>query len=577
MFERIFRKLSVPDAKADLSAQIARADELRQSGDRAQAIAAYEAIHDVDASRIYPLYWLATLCQEDGDLESAAEFAARGIALDPSQVGLLLRAAEIAGTRQDFVTALECYERARALDPSIPVIDALIGDQLCHAGRVDEGIEAFRRALATTPDDVAMQQNLLFVCNFSDAISPADLSAEHRAWGLRHETELAGERDRLRTQSVSRKRPRIGYVSPDLRNHAVSYFMGGVFEQHRSSGVDFVVFDLSPKPADEVTQYLRQYVSEWHLVAGRSIAEIAATIHEKDIDILVDLAGHTNHNRLLVFACKPAPIQVSWLGYLQTTGLASMDYRLTDASMDPPGLTEQWYTEELVRLPVQACFRPRDHTPDVTPLRKEPTPGIRFGSVNNWSKTSSAARRVWAAILHECPDAELVVLVRGGQHAAVRDAIRDQFVREGACASQIVVEPTTSARDFLRWVGTIDVVLDPFPYGGGTTTMHCLYMGVPVLTLAGQTAMARNSIGPLRAVGLEDLIAESQDDYRARAIRLGRNRKRLTELRATLRAKMEVSALMDAPTFARSLESAYDRMWRRYCERCAAQGNRNHK
>lgn len=559
-----FRRTPSKPPAPDIAGLIARADSERERGLVQEAIDAYQEVHDLDPTRVYALYWLATLHQEAGRLDMAADFAARGLALDPRQLGLLLRAADIAKARQDHVEALRCYEAAREADPAIPMIDALIADQLCHAARVDEGIAAFRRALSLTPDNVPLQQNLLFVTNFSDAISATAMADEHRAWGLAHERALAPTRYAWPRSVPRRARPRIGYVSPDLRNHAVSHFVDGLFAGHREAGVDYLVFDLSQEPEDEISAALARHGMRWLRLGGRAADEVADAIRKEDVDILVDLAGHTNHNRLLAFARKPAPVQVSWLGYLQTTGLTAMDYRFTDAHMDPVGMTEKLYTEELVRLPVQACFSPRPHTPEVSPLRGAGGPALRFGSVNNWSKSSPSTRRAWGALLQQCPDAELVVVARGGQHASVREAICRQLVLEGARADQVAVQPVTNARDFLAWMGTLDVVLDPWPYGGGTTTMHALYMGVPVVTLAGDRAMARNSIGPLHAVGLADLVTGSPAQYVARAIALGRDRTRLHALRSSLRSTMRTSAIMNAPQFARSVESAYDAMWRRF-------------
>ncbi|MFO1311372.1 MAG: hypothetical protein U1F41_04835 [Burkholderiales bacterium] len=562
MFDWLKRKRPAPEASMNLDAAIATADSLRERGEADRAIEAYEAVHRADPSRVYPLYWLATMHLELKSFDAAADYAARGLALDDSQVGLLLRAAEIAKDRHDFVTALRHYERARALAPDIPMIDALIADQLCYGARSDEGIAAFRRQLQVTPDNVALQQNLLFVTNFSDTISPEEIVREHREWGARHERVVRPMPPRRKR--ADRVRPRIGYVSPDFRNHAVSFFVDGLFAQHAAQGREFTVFDIAPDATeDAVAARLRQRAARWITLGGCSAERVAEAVRNEDIDILVDLAGHTNHNRLLAFASKPAPIQVSWLGYLQTSGLSTMDYRFTDPFMDPEGMTEDLYTEELIRLPVQACFTARSDMPDVAPLRSD-GPGLRFGSVNNWAKSSPSTRAAWGAILRACPEAELAVIARGGHHAGVQASIREMLEAEGASPAQVTVNPVTNTSDFLRWLGSLDVVLDPFPYGGGTTTMHSIYMGVPVVTLAGRRAMARNSVGPLHAVGLADLVTPDVKAYVERAIELARDRTRLRELRRTLRPVMQASPIMDARAFAASLEDAYAAMYARW-------------
>ena len=547
-------------AAADADALIAAAEAARERGDAAEAIRQYRDAHAAAPSRAYPLYWLATLLQDSGELKDAFAFGQRGLALDPDQIGLLLRMGSIAGALLDPVAALGFYQRAAQLDPDVPDIDALLADQLCHLGRVDEGIAAFDRALARNPESLKLAEARLFCLNFTNLLAPAALAREHMAWGQRVERTVQRLPPRAASGGAIDGKMRIGYVSPDLRDHAVSYFVAPLLERHDRNRFDVSVFDTSALPEDFMTARMQACVTGWHRVSGLSDDELAAAIQAAGIDILVDLSGHTKGNRLNVFARKPAPIQVTWLGYLGTTGLKAMDYRFTDAYMDPPGLTEALHCEELVRLPVHACFSPLRDTPGASPSPVAAGAALTFGSVNQWAKVSAETRDLWAAVLVRCPGARLHVIARGGHNPALQRMIAAEFARRGARADQVQVFPFMSTPDFLQFMARIDIALDPFPYGGGTTTMQCLWMGVPVVTLAGATPMARNSIGPLHGAGLSDLVAGSPSEYQEIAVRLGRDVARLAALRRDLRARMAASPLADGAGFARGVERAYETM-----------------
>lgn len=537
----------------DVKEVLAAADAARERGDTAQALAGYEAAHQAARDRVYPLFWLATICAEQKDYLRAERFARAGLALDPDQVGLLLQLGGVAHALRDPVTALECYERVRALDPNVPQIDALLADQLCYVGRIDDGIAAFERAQARDPASRALAHNRLFCLNYSARLAPAELADRHRAWGRHVEAEIPA------MPPVARRIDgplRVGYVSGDLRDHAVATFLAPLLAHHDRDRFRVTCFDTSEIAEDAVTAELRSYVSEWVKTGSMSDDALAEAIRDAGIDVLIDLSGHTRGNRLEVFARRPAPAQATWLGYLSTTGLSSMDFRITDAYMDPVDMTEALYTERLVRLPVQACFRPSAGTPEIGPSPAGQGSPLTFGSVNQWPKVSDATKTLWGELLAGNPGARLVVVARGGQNASMRELIAADFARHGARAGQIEVLPFMTTAEFLALLGRIDVALDPFPYGGGTTTFQCLWMGVPVVTLAGATAMSRNAVGPLSHVGLADLVAGSREDYLRIATAIGRDTARLKYLRRGLRERMRQSPLMDGPAFARAMERA---------------------
>jgi predicted O-linked N-acetylglucosamine transferase (SPINDLY family) len=543
-------------AVADYDSILATADRLREGGQRADAIRLYEAASAARPDRVYPLFWLATLLAEERDYSRALAYGQRGLVIDPDQIGLLLQMGRIASSGHDTLAALEYFTHARDLDADIPDIDGLMADQLFRLGRAEEGVAAFERVLARDPTSRQGQTARLFCLNLTESMSPEELADEHRAWGERIERETRT----LPPRTLARRpdKLRIGYVSPDLRDHAVSYFVAPLLEHRDGRRFEHIVFDTSTRDEDAASARLHRTEVPWHRCASATDDELATLIRGQSIDVLVDLAGHTAGNRLEVFARKPAPVQMSWLGYLCTTGLSRMDYRITDEAMDPVGMTEKLYTERLIRLPVQGCFAPLGGSPDITASPASASGTVTFGSVNQWAKVSTAARDAWAAILRRNPRARLLIVARGGQNPRLQKIIVDEFTTRGAAASQVRVSPFVTTAEFLELLKQIDVALDPFPYGGGTTTFQCLWMGIPVVTLAGRTALSRNAIGPLTHAGLGDLVATSPSSYADIADGLGKDERRLEHERSTLRDRMRDSLVMDGAAFARSFEGACD-------------------
>jgi predicted O-linked N-acetylglucosamine transferase (SPINDLY family) len=275
------------------------------------------------------------------------------------------------------------------------------------------------------------------------------------------------------------------------------------------------------------------------------------------------------NNRLLVFARKPAPVQVTYLAYCGTTGLGTMDYRLTDPYLDPPGREERPYSERSIHLgETYWCYRPTVQTPPRKTTPASQAGHITFGCLNNFGKVTAPTLEVWSRLLRAMPEARLLLHAHAGSH---RDRVRDFLTRQGVSPDRLTFSGRLPTADYFRIYERIDVALDPFPYGGGTTTCDALWMGVPVVTLAGQTAVGRGGLSILSNVGLSDLVSRDSDDYVRICVELARDRSRLNELRASLRARMERSPLMDAPRFARGIEALYRTIWKRWCARCGPQ------
>jgi predicted O-linked N-acetylglucosamine transferase (SPINDLY family) len=361
------------------------------------------------------------------------------------------------------------------------------------------------------------------------------------------------------------RRLRIGYVSRDFRLHSVAYFIEPVIAHHDRAGYGIYCYYLAADH-DDTTQRLSQSADVWREAHGASVDEIAARIYADEIDILVDLGGHTKLNRLGVFSRKPAPVQATWLGYPDTTGLASIDYRITDTVADPPGLTDEIHTERLLRLePPFVCYQPPHESPAVD--LRETAGDVVFGSFNMLIKLNGPLIDMWAQILKAVPDSRLLIKSGLLEHDEAVWRVHERFEKAGIARSRVELRALTQHRmDHLAAYGEVDVALDTFPYNGATTTCEALWMGVPVVTLAGESHMSRVGASLLTAVGLSNLISASTAEYVQTAVALGRDPALRRALRAGMRDRLAASALLDHAGFTRKLEGALRRAWRAWCE-----------
>jgi predicted O-linked N-acetylglucosamine transferase (SPINDLY family) len=352
-------------------------------------------------------------------------------------------------------------------------------------------------------------------------------------------------------------------MSGDLRQHSVAYFLEPVLAHHDRRAVEVHAY-ATGLTQDAVTDRLQGLVDHWTGCTGLSDDALAGRIRSDGIDILVDLSGHTGGNRLRVFARKPAPVQVTYLGYAATTGLSAMDYRLTTAVVDPPG-QEAYHSEALYRLPRSLwCYRPSAEAPEVnreTPAARHGV--ITFGSMNNIAKVSPETVALWGEILRRLPGSRLVMT--SVPEGSVRATLTERFAAVGVEGPRLVLHGKLPAERFWEVLGGIDIGLDPFPYNGTTTTCETLWMGVPVVTLEGSSAVARSGVALLSLAGLPELIARDEPGYVRIALDLARDLPRLSALRAGLRPRLAASPLRDEPGFTRELEEAYRAMWRRWC------------
>ena len=434
---------------------------------------------------------------------------------------------------------------------------------LFEQGRVDAAILEIRGALALDPDAAAAHSELLRMLNYSDAQDPVAVYAEHRAWAERHARPLEREALPHTNDADPRRRLRVAYVSPYIHKHAVTFFLESVIQHHDRDNFELFLYADVGRP-DEYSERLQTYGAKWRKTLGLSDAELAQMIRNDAIDILIDLSGHTNSNRLLTFARRPAPIQVNWLGFPSTTGMASMDYRITDAYCDPPGTTEHLNSEQLMRLPgIYMAWRPPEHTPDVGPLPAREAGCVTFGSFHSCFKITPTIAAVWVRILGEVPGSRLTLLAISSEAAQRRT--RELFAGHGIDPQRLNFLPRLTFDEYLAAFQKVDIALDTFPYHGATTTCFSLWMGLPVVVLAGATHASRADVSMLSNVGLPQLVARTGDEYVEIATRLAANLDELAEMRASLRAMMMQSPNTDGRSCARNLENALREMWVTWC------------
>jgi protein O-GlcNAc transferase len=464
--------------------------------------------------------------------------------------------------------AKEQLHVALRLRPTYPAAHDNLGRALRAQGRATEAAEEFRTALAAAPQP-GTHSNLVYALNFVLGLPPSDVFAEHKRWATIHAVPLKKEQRPFAIAFEPERRLRIGYLSPDFVHHAVSYFFEPVLAAHDRSKVEIFCYASVSVP-DAVTTRLRALSDHWRDIARLDDAQTTELIRSDKIDIFVDLAGHTARHRLLVFARKPAPVQATWLGYPNTTGLDTIDYRITDAVSDPEGQTEIWHSEKLTRLPETfSCYHPSSSAPDVNVLPALKNGYITFGSFNHFAKINSGVLDLWARVLEHLPLARLLLKARSLADAETVASVRAIFARFGVTPDRLDLRSDElSVAAHLGLYHNVDMALDPFPYNGTTTTCEALWMGVPVVTLAGQAHVSRVSASLLTHLGRSEWIAHSEDEYIEKCAGLAADLPRLAEARAGQRERMQLSPLCNAVRFTAHLEKAYREMWLR---RCAAE------
>jgi protein O-GlcNAc transferase len=573
-----------------------RGDELARQNQMPAAIAEFRTAINLQPGYALAHFFLGTALRIIGQLEAATECYRQAVELKPDYTKAWEKLGEILLDRRRLAEAAAACQRAVALSPTAlnyanlgsalggsDQLDASLAamqkaielapgwsdaykglGSICYwCGRQDEAIAAFRKAIELDPANSAANSMLLYTMLFQGGFSPQQLLSEHVQWAERHTKNIIPLPPPPNDHKLDR-RLRVGYVSPNLRNQAVVSFILPILENHDAWEVEsFCYSDVIA--ADAWTERARKGADEWRDTAELGNEQLARLIRDDRIDILVDLTGHIGGGRLQSFAFKPAPIQITWIGYQATTGLSAINYFLTDAWADPPGQTEEYLVERLFRLPETFfCYMSPPQPPDVGPLPALSRGYITFGSFNNLAKVTPRTLDLWARLLLAVPESHLLLMTPASTE--VHQRIRAVFTAAGVSADRLELVRRVPLREYLERYNQIDIALDPVPFNGHTTTLDAAWMGCPTVMLAGEIYAYRYGGSVLRNLGLGDLIATDEDDYIRIAAGLAADKNRLSEIRLRLRTTMAGSSITDAVGFTRNLEQAYRQMWRTWYE-----------
>jgi predicted O-linked N-acetylglucosamine transferase (SPINDLY family) len=549
--------LRIDPTDADAAFAMGNALNLLNRLDEAAAAYRHAIQHRPDFVIAYANLGMVLSAQQKNDLAVAAYREA--LRIDPSHSQLHFNLGFSLRSLGNISASMEAYREAIRLRPDFAEAWNNLASLLKSQGRMDEAIEHYRKTLQLMPTASVVHSNLLFSCNLHPR-SDAGLLDEHREWASRH--AAAFERQAAAPMSIDResnRKLRVGFLSGDFRSHAVDSFFQSVLGAPRPHW-EAICYSNVLRP-DAMTERLKSMADGWREIAGTSDERATQMIRDDRIDILFDLSGHTAENRLLVFARRAAPIQVTYLGYPNTTGLSTMDFRLTDADADPPGMTEAHHTEKLVRLAGGfLCYT----SPTSSPApRATPSSGpITFGTFNDFAKVTPAMLSTFARILRAVPDSRLLMKSEALSDAQVQSTLHARFAADGISEDRVVLlgkEP--SFLKHLEAYHRIDIALDTFPYNGTTTTCEALWMGVPVVSLAGRAHVSRVGVSLLKRVGLSELIATDEANYVAVATKLAMDRERLEQISGErLRQRMQQSPLMDCERFGEAFWIALSEM-----------------
>jgi protein O-GlcNAc transferase len=507
---------------------------------------------------------LGNALKDSDKLDQAIDAFRTAIRLKPGYAQAMVGLAGALESRGDLEEAIAFYRRALDSHCDSPdLVENSLGSALKNFGQVPEAVAAFRRAIELNPNNFSAASNLAFTLWYDPRASSEEILQEHSRWNDRFARPLRDSIKPLCNDPNPDRRVRIGYVSPDFRQHATAFCLVPLLGNHDHAAMEIYCYSSVKKP-DAVTEQLRPLADHWIECASLSDETLAERIRVDKIDILVDLSMHTAGNRLLLFARKPAPVQVAWIASPCTTGLETIDYRVTDPYLDPPGQTDALYSEKSVRLPDSFwCYDPLTEVPAVQTLPASKNGFITFGCLNNVCKLNDGVFALWSKVLQRIADSQLILRLPEGSPR--RWAI-DRLKIDPQRVEFVDRQPRLQ---YLQTYNRIDIMLDTLPYNGHMTSLDSLWMGVPVVTLLGGTIVGRAGLSQLTNLGLPELIARSESQFVELAAGLAGDLPRLSALRGSLRGRMEKSPLMDGARFARNVEAAYRLMWREWCARAS--------
>ena len=557
-----------------------------------EAVECYRRAHALNPKSDQVLTSLGSALRESGKCYEALDYLKKAVEINPKSEAAHINRGAVLKDLGKLKEAIECLWRALEINPGSHLAFACMGSALKDGGCLEEAIVFLNKALAISPDSiialrtlaatltdlgrseeammlhrraVALQPesaialaSLIFELNYLPQADPEMLFTEHQRFGRQFCDPLTRQAAPHENSPEPGRRLRVGFVSGDFRLHPVSYFVEPILATHNRDEFEFFCYSNYPE-SDAVTARMKQQAEHWREVVGTTDDELAAAIRRDQIDILVDLAGHTANNRVFAFARKPAPVQVTMIGYMQTTGLAAMDYRITDAILDPVGVSDRYSTEELVRIPAGAWpFQPPADCPPVNELPALKNGYVTFASFNRLAKVTPQVRETWAKILHEVPTSRLIVIGQAGNtFAANLQAL-------GIAPERIEVINRQPLREFLELHHRADLLLDTFPHNGGATTLLAAWMGVPFITLSSRTTLGRMGEGLLKSIGLPHLVATDTTQYVEKAVAAARDCPQIAEWRKTARERL-APYFNDGSVYTAQLEAEFRKMWQRWC------------
>ena len=528
-----------------------------------EATACFHRAVELKADYAEASHNLGNALHAQGKVDEAIVFYGQALKLKPDYVAAHNGLGNALKTQGKLDDAVASYRRAIELNPAYAIAHNGLGNTLKLQEKRTEAVASYRQALTLDPNYHEAHSNLLLTLHYRPDISLSELAVAHAEYERQHTEPLRTWWRPHENHRDPDRRLRLGFVSPDWGRHPVGFFLVRGLENLDRNQWEAVGYNDRVN-ADEMTARLQAATTDWRDVRGLSDEELAQRIRDDRIDILFDLTGHTAKNRLLMFARKPAPIQVTWAGYVGTTGLKAMDYLLADRHQVPPG-AEVHYCEKILRMPDgYVTYDPPQYAPPVSPLPALQQGCVTFGSFNNPTKLNRRVFEVWAQILRRVPRSRLVLKYSGMDDASMAKVRTDEFVSLGIDRQRIECLGSSPHPALLAEYQRIDLALDPFPYNGGLTTCEALWMGVPVVTCPGETFASRHSLGHLSNVGLTETIASTLDEYVERAVSLANDLPRLAALRAGLRERMAASPLCDGRRFAANLTILLRDAWKQW-------------
>jgi predicted O-linked N-acetylglucosamine transferase (SPINDLY family) len=530
-----------------------------------EAIAAYKSALSVHPGCGEAHSFLAAIYLERGLHDLSIDHYYKAIEISPNYIEALNNLSALLTNSGNIKESLNLLEHALKLQPEAYQMLTNMARAHLFSGNAAKAASILARLHAIYPDDAVAHSKYLLCINYLPGIDADRMLHEHTRWSAIHTKHLTRYEHHDNTPDPSRK-IHIGYISPDLKTHPVSAFIEPILANHDKTRFTITCYADVANP-DETSRRLQTYCDNWKFTTGLSDAKLAEESRLDGIDILVDLTGHTANNRLLTFARKPAPIQVTYLGYPNTTGLRQIDYRLTDSLAECQGTAEKCYTEQLVYLPdCFLCYSPPANSPPVIKASKAASKEIVFGSFNNLAKITPQVIRVWSTILSGIEGSTLLLKSMATSDSFVLQRLTELFDKHGITDDRLLFRGfSKDTYEHLDTYNVVDIALDTFPYNGTTTTCESLWMGVPVITSVGTMHAGRVSYSILSQLGLGSLAADNPEHYIELATDLANDHNRLAELHSGLRDTMKSSRLCDAGVFCRNLESSYSKMWEKYC------------